>query len=80
MGDATDGSRHVNVEHLFPDVREAAFDHVQDVVLADERHLQVQLGELRLAIGALVLVAIAANDLEVAIHPGHHQQLLVELG
>ena len=46
------------------------------VVLVDEAHLEVELGELGLAVAAQVLVAVAAGDLEVAIDAGHHQQLL----
>ena len=45
----------------------------------DERHLEVELGELGLAVGAQVLVAEAAGDLVVALVAGHHQQLLEEL-
>ena len=52
---------------------------VQDVVLVDEGHLDVELGELELAIGAQVLVAEAARDLVVALVAAHHQQLLEEL-
>ncbi len=50
-----------------------------DVLVLDERHLDVELGELGLAGGAEVLVAEAAGDLEVAVEPGDHQHLLVEL-
>ena len=35
---------------------------------ADEAHLEVELGELGLAVAAQVLVAEAARDLEVAVH------------
>ena len=52
----------------------------QDVLVLDERHLDVELGELRLAVGSQVLVAEAAGDLEVAVEARDHQQLLVELG
>ena len=45
-------------------------------VLVDEAHLEVELGELRLAVAAQVLVAEAARDLEVAVDAGDHQQLL----
>ena len=44
--------------------------------LVDEAHLEVELGELGLAVAAQVLVAVAAGDLEVAIDAGDHQQLL----
>ena len=52
---------------------------LDDVVLLDEGHLEVELGELGLAVGAQVLVAEAAGDLVVALEAAHHQQLLVEL-
>ncbi len=51
-------------------------DHV---VLVDEGHLDVELGELRLPVGAEVLVPVAAGDLVVPLHPGHHEQLLEQL-
>ena len=58
---------------------EQAVDHVEHVLLLDERHLHVELGELGLAVGAEVLVAEAARDLEVALEAADHQQLLEEL-
>ena len=51
-------------------------DHVVDL---DEGHLDVELGEVWLAVGAQVLVAKAARDLVVALEAGDHQQLLEEL-
>ena len=51
----------------------------EDVLLVDEGCLDVELGELELAVGAQVLVAQAAGDLVVAVDAGHHQQLLGEL-
>ena len=50
-----------------------------DVFGVDEAHLHVQLGELGLAVGAEIFVAVAPRDLVVALHPGHHQQLLEQL-
>ena len=44
-----------------------------------KRHLDVELGELGLAVGAQVLVAEAAGDLVVALVAAHHQQLLEQL-
>ena len=61
------------------DLRHEALVDVDDVVLLDERHLEVELRELGLAVGAQVLVAKAARDLEVALVAGDHQQLLEEL-
>ncbi len=51
-------------------------DHVLGV---DEGHLDVELGEVGLAVGAQVLVAKAAGDLEVALEAADHQQLLEQL-
>src|SRR3989449_1421784 len=79
VGDTADGCGQGHAKHLLPDVREAAFYDVEHVVLSDEGQLEIELGELRLAVGALVLVPVAAHDLEVAVHAGHHQELLVEL-
>ena len=51
-----------------------------DVLDADERHLDVDLRELRLPVRAAVLVPEAADDLKVPLDPPDHQQLLEELG
>ena len=64
---------------LLEHAREQALDHVDQVVLLDERHLDVELRELGLAVRAQVLVAEAARDLVVALEAGDHQQLLEQL-
>ena len=51
----------------------------EDEVLGRERDLEVDLRELRLAIGAQVLVAEALDDLKVPVHAGDHQDLLEDL-
>ena len=56
-----------------------ALDHFENILLAREGHLEVELREFRLAIGAQVLVAEAAHDLEVAVHARDHQDLLENL-
>ena len=50
----------VGVEHRLA-------DHGHDVVGVGEAHLDVELHELELAVGAQVLVAQAARDLVVAV-------------
>ena len=50
-----------------------------DVLLVHEAHLDVELGELGLPVGAEVLVAVAARDLVVALHAADHEQLLEQL-
>ena len=59
---------------------EERLDRVEDVLLRREGHLEVDLRELELAVGAQVLVAKAAGDLEVLLEARHHQDLLEELG
>ena len=53
--------------------------HIQDILLLYERHLAVNLGKLRLTIGAKVLVAEAFYDLEITIKTADHQQLFQNL-
>ena len=55
-------------------------DQLDDVRLLDERHLDVELGELGLAVGAQVLVAEAAGDLEVAVEPATISSCLYSCG
>ena len=57
-------------------LNEQRLDQIQDVLLLDERHLYVELGELGLSVGTQVLIAEAARDLVVAVKPRYHQQLL----
>ena len=57
-------------------IREELLQQREDVLLLAERPFQIQLRELRLAVGAQVLIAEAARDLEVALDSRHHQQLL----
>ena len=49
------------------------------MLAAREAHLQIDLGELELAVGALVFIAEAARDLEVAVEAGDHEDLLEDL-
>ena len=59
--------------------RIAAFHHRDHVVFVDERHLDVELGELRLTVGARILVAETARDLHVAADAADHQNCLSNL-
>ena len=59
------------------------FDHVLEqvanVLLSQERGLNVNLSELRLPVSAQIFVAETLGDLVVAVKAGHHQQLLEQL-
>ena len=76
---ALEGARDVHPEHLLPQLDDESLHHLEDVVLLDEAHLDVDLGELGLAVEAQVLVAEAAHDLEVPVEAGDHVELLEEL-
>ena len=53
--------------------------HVEHVLALDEGHLEVELAELELPVGAEILVAPARGDLVVAVDPADHAELLEEL-
>ncbi len=54
-------------------------EHVEHVLALDERHLEVELPELELPVGAEILVSPAGRDLVVAVEPADHAELLEEL-
>ena len=74
-----EGRRDLDAARVAPDLRHEALDEPVDHLFGRERHLDVDLGELRLAVGAEVLVAEAFRDLDVAVHARDHQDLLVRL-
>ena len=61
------------------DVGQQPFVDLDHVLAVDEGHLDVELGELGLAVGPGRLVAEAAGHLVVALEAGDHQQLLEQL-
>ncbi len=52
----------------------------EEILTVDEARLDVDLGELELAVGPQGLVPEAADDLEIAVAAGDHQGLLELLG
>src|SRR5450755_2891569 len=68
------------VGRLLDQKDQQTLDQGHHIILDHKRHLQVQLCKFWLAIRALVLVAETACNLEVAIQPTDHQQLLELLG
>ena len=78
VGQLRDRGRDVVADEL-PQRDEDVLGQQDHVLLAHEAHLDVELGELGLAVGAEVLVAVAARDLEVPLDARDHQQLLEQL-
>ena len=68
-----------DAHHFAEHVLGPAFEDFEHVLLLDERHLAVDLRELGLAVGAQILVAEAAHDLEISVVTGYHEQLLERL-
>ena len=70
--------RHGDAD-LLEDLDDQRLHQAEHQVDVRERDLDVHLRELGLPVGAQVLVAKALHDLEVAIHPRDHQDLLEDL-
>ena len=70
---------HVHADGRLEDVLQHPLDQRDDVLALDEAGLDVDLRELRLAVGAQVFVAEALGDLEIFLHPRDHEELLVLL-
>ena len=78
VGDVRDRRGDVVADEL-PQSGEDLLGQRDDVLLLDEGGFDVELGELGLAVGAEVLIAVAARDLVVAFHAGNLEQLLEQL-
>ena len=78
-GHAQELLRDFPVKSLVKNLTHHAFHHGQDGLLVDEGHLDVQLGKLRLAVSAQILIPEAAHNLEILLHAGQHENLLVNL-
>ena len=79
-GEAREGPGQINPFDGLPDAGDQGFVELEDLLLIHEAHLDVQLGEFRLAIGPEVFIAEAAGHLVVALDAAHHQELLEQLG
>ena len=80
IGHAQEWRRDVRIDDILPYLLHHALKQGVNVFTGDERRLDVHLGELHLAIGAQILVAEAAGDLEIFLHTGDHEDLLELLG
>ena len=78
IGEAREGRLDAVAGHL-ADPLDQRLDHFEDALLLREGHLEIDLGELGLAVGAQVFVAEAAHDLEILFEAADHQKLLENL-
>ena len=79
IGQAREGRRDVDPARRLENRGQHSLHQSVNVIRPDERGFDVDLGELRLAIGAQVFVAKAFRDLKIFFHPADHEQLLVLL-
>ena len=79
MADTQERLGHFNLEDLPGELFEKGFGYLHDLLFGDEGHFQIELGKLGLAVGTEVLIAEAADNLEVFIVASSHENLLKEL-
>src|SRR5690625_16400 len=65
---------------LSPELGHQRLVDLIDILFIHKRHLDVNLGELLLTVCPQVFISETLDDLEIAVHPRHHQNLLVGLG
>ena len=78
VGQATQRRGHLHA-HTGEGVGQHVLELSHDVVLLDKAHLDVDLGELGLAVGAQILVTEALGNLVVALDAADHEKLLEQL-
>src|SRR5208283_2917817 len=76
---ARKGPRDFDVESALKDRSDHALGEIHDVVGARAGHLDIDLAELGLPVGAQVLVPEASRDLVIAVEAADHEELLQEL-
>lgn len=64
---------------LFKNFLVETFGHRKDILLINERHLHIELGEFRLTVSAAIFVAETFNNLEITVHARDHKDLLEQL-
>ena len=80
IGHALKGRGQLDALHLSEQALHEPLVDLHDILDIDEAQLHIDLGELGLAVGAEILVAEAARELDIAVEARHHQELLVDLG
>ena len=79
IGQAGKGRGDFHPFGLAEDGAKDFFHEAENIVLCNERGLDIELSKLRLAVGTEVFIAEAAGDLKILFHTGDHEELLVLL-
>src|SRR5207237_2342613 len=67
--------RDIHVEGNVPNPFQHSLDQVVNVLALDERHFDIDLRELELAVGSLIFVPKTARELIITLDSAHHQDL-----
>src|SRR6516225_10156070 len=78
VGEKRKGSFYLDFDQR-EELHHQLLDDPEEYFTLGERHFDIDLSELRLAVGAEVLIAEAANDLKIAVEAADHQDLLKQL-
>ncbi len=78
VGHARKGNRQIDTRSRKARLHKL-LHHAEDRVLLREAHLQIHLRELKLAVGAQILVAEAPCNLKIPVEARDHQDLLEDL-
>ena len=79
IGHAGEWCLDFHTQHLLEQILDKAFCHLEDILYIHKGHFQVDLCEFRLTVCPEVFIPEAACNLDIPIHAGNHQQLLVDL-
>ncbi len=79
IGQARHGKFNLYSLGLLKNPGNEPFHDGYDILAIDKRHFTVNLGEFRLAVGAQVFIAEAADNLEIAVKTGDHEYLFEKL-
>ncbi|OPZ25447.1 MAG: hypothetical protein BWZ01_02483 [Deltaproteobacteria bacterium ADurb.BinA179] len=80
VGHPPERNRQVHSDGFPEEVHDHGLGYIQDIVHLDERHLDIDLGELGLPVRSQVFVSEALDDLVIAVKARNHEKLLEELG
>ena len=79
VGNPRKGYRHLSIHGEREQVGHHPLHDIEQTILRDERHLNIDLREFWLTVGPQVLIPETVNDLEVSVIPRDHEELFEQL-
>jgi len=77
---AGERQRKLLAHHILEHAGHKALGNGHNLFFVGKAHFQVNLGKLRLTVGAQIFIAKTAHNLKIPVHASHHEQLLEQLG